>query len=239
MKQSFYTCLFLLISVVSTAQNSLVFDANAELRNVAAFTKIEVANGIQLYLTQGKDRAVAVSAAEEQYIGKIKTEVSNGTLSITVENGNWGGWNWGNKKIKAYVSVTQLEKLSFSGGSVGKIVDSISVVDLRSSLSGGSILNGNFTGTNVTITLSGGSIATIAGKLNSISVDVNGGSIFKGTNLKVNDVTIDASGGSVVSVIAEKQLTVDASGGSVINYSGDAVVKTNASSGGSVIRKKN
>jgi len=70
--------LFLLISVLQVAaQNdkNLVFDANAVVRTVKDFTAVEVSGAIDLYLSQGKEEAVAVSASNPDAVARIKTEV--------------------------------------------------------------------------------------------------------------------------------------------------------------------
>ena len=79
------------------AQN-LVYDSNAKVRNVGNFNGVSVASGIKLYLSQGKEQAVAVSAENEEYTERIITEVKDGILKIRVESKMWNNWNWGNKK---------------------------------------------------------------------------------------------------------------------------------------------
>ena len=78
---------------------------------LAHFNKIRVSSAISLYLSQGNTQAVAVSSEDADVTNRIKTEVSNGTLKIYVENGAWNGWNWGNKHLKAYVTFTHLKCL--------------------------------------------------------------------------------------------------------------------------------
>ena len=52
-------------------------------RNVTAFSGIKVSGGIDVYLSQGDDYSLAVSASEEKYRDNIKTEVRNGILVIS------------------------------------------------------------------------------------------------------------------------------------------------------------
>jgi len=72
----------LLCTYFSIAQNTTVYDDNAQQRNVSNFHAIEVSNGIYLYLKQGNTNAVAVSASLQELTVKIKTEVENGVLKI-------------------------------------------------------------------------------------------------------------------------------------------------------------
>ena len=220
------------------AQN-LVYDANAEVRKVESFHGIEVAGGISVYISQGSVQAVAVSADDEKNVSKIKTEVKNGTLSIYVDAKMWNGWNWGNKKIKAYITVTDLDHLELSGGSVCKITDEIKTDEMDVELHGGSIINGKLSGNKLQMELSGGSIANMdAGSFSDATVDASGGSILKAYDVDLETCKVDASGGSIINITCNKEMSADASGGSIINYKGGGVIKSIDSSGGSIVKKK-
>jgi hypothetical protein len=89
--------LFILISAFSLnmqAQNGkIISDPNAETRNVNGFHAIKVSGGIDLYLTQGNDEAVAVSAADPDARQRIRAEVENGVLKIYMDNKGMH-WSW-------------------------------------------------------------------------------------------------------------------------------------------------
>jgi hypothetical protein len=112
---------FLMIAAISSlafAQKT-INDPNAEKRNLSGFHAIEVADGIDLYLSQG-DESVAVSASETKFRDKINTEVKDGVLKIWYGNHNSNiniNLDFGNRKLKAYVSFKDLDKLNASGGS--------------------------------------------------------------------------------------------------------------------------
>ncbi len=228
---------FVLISAGVHAQN-LVYDENAQVRKVGDFNGVAVSSGIKLFISQGKEQAVAVSADDAQYIGRIITEVKDGILKIRVESKMWNNWNWGNKKLKAYVTVTNLTYLGASGGSIAKIVDEISVNNLESDFSGGSIVEGKLKGNSLTADLSGGSMATLSGFFDKARIETSGGSIFKDYGLMLNTCNVEASGGSIINISISKELKADASGGSIINYKGTGVITSVDASGGSQIKKK-
>lgn len=228
----------LLMSAFAVKAQNLVYDANAQVRKVDAFKGVSAGGGITVYLSQGNEQAVAVSADDQKYVDKIKTEVKNGVLRIYVDAGMWNNWSWGNKKIKAYVTVTELNSLEFSGGSIGKAVDPITVNDLKAECHGGSILTGEFKGNSLNLDLSGGSIATLQGSFSNATVDASGGAILNGFDATMETCNVDASGGSVIKVNVNKELSADASGGSVINYTGSGIIKKVDTSGGSSIKKK-
>lgn len=232
-----FAILMVLMTLRSTAQN-LVYDANAEVRTVAAFNGIDAASGITVYISQGKEQAIAVSADDEKNVSKIKTEVKDGVLKIYIDAAMWNNWNWGNKKIKAYVTVTELNKLSLSGGSVGKIVDELTTNSIDVECHGGSILNGKMTASKFSLDLTGGSIATISGSYADATVEASGGSIIKDFDAVMDVCKADVSGGSIVSLTVNKELTADASGGSILTYKGAGIIKSVDTSGGSIIKKK-
>jgi hypothetical protein len=227
---------FMLTGINAHAQN-LVYDENAQVRKVSNFHGVSVGSGIRLFLSQGKEQAVAVSAEDSKFIEKIITEVRDGVLKIRIENKMWNGWR-GDKKLKAYVTVTQLDYLDVSGGSIAKLADEISVDDLDADISGGSIIEGKLKGNSFKVDLSGGSIATLDGSFDKASIEASGGSIFKDFSLAVNTCDVDASGGSIINISINKELKADASGGSIINYKGSGVISSVDASGGSSIKKK-
>jgi hypothetical protein len=116
--------MFVLVSTNCNAQpevRTLVNDANAEKRTVAAFKGVQVSNAITLYISQGNEDAVAVSCSDANENKKIKTEVKNGILHISLENGFWNGLSWKDKKVKAYVSIKNIEFLGAAGARSVKI----------------------------------------------------------------------------------------------------------------------
>ncbi|MBN9297233.1 MAG: DUF2807 domain-containing protein [Filimonas sp.] len=219
------------------AQN-VVYDANAEVRKVESFKGIEVSGGISVYLSQGKEQAVAVSVDEQKYISKVRTEVRNGILKIYVESGGWNSWNWGNRKVKAYVTVSTLESLELSGASSMKISGDVNITDLKAEVTGASSLKGSFKGNSMKLETSGASVATLEGSINSLSMEVSGASVVKAYDLTTANCNVDASGASSVSVTATKELKMEASGASSIGYKGDAAIKKIDVSGASTVRKR-
>src|SRR4029078_11018080 len=101
MKKLFLSLPVLLWGLVLFAQDKIVYDANAEIRNVSSFHAVEVSNGINLILKQGNSDAVAVSASSTDVIKRIKTEVVNGKLKIYCDHQGWHDWS-GHKNMKAY-----------------------------------------------------------------------------------------------------------------------------------------
>ncbi|MFZ5978613.1 MAG: hypothetical protein GTN67_10525 [Hydrotalea flava] len=217
---------------------NLVYDANAEVRKVGNFSGLDVSGAVTVYLSQGNTNAVAISADGGDK-AKIITEVKNDVLHIYTESGFWNKWNWSDKKIKAYVTVTDLNKIVLSGASQLNIVDQLKGNALKLKATGASYVKGSFNVAELSINLSGASNATMKGQVGTLNVDVSGASVIKGYDLTVANCDVSASGASNVRVNVEKTFTrLEASGASSIRYKGNPVIQNIQSSGASSIKKE-
>jgi hypothetical protein len=239
MKQAITLFVSLLMLTGTILAQKTIRDTNAQSRNgLKNFHAVQVSSGIDLYLTQSSEEAVAVSAVSDEYRDKIITEVVDGVLKIYYEKNN--GWNWGsnsgNKKLKAYVSVKNLDKLSASGGSDVAFESVIKSNKLSISLSGGSDLKGEIVCDDLSLTASGGSDADLKGRATEARISASGGSDVNGYGLITDICKVISSGGSDVNITVNKEMNADASGGSDIRYKGNATART-SKSGSSDIRK--
>ena len=225
--------LLVITGLITTASaQKTISDANAQKRNVSGFHAIEVSGGIDLYLSQGEE-AIAVSAAKTEYRDKIITEVKDGVLKIWFDWKNSSKFEWSNRKMKAYVSFKDIDRLEGSGGSDINVDGSIKVAKLEMEISGGSDFDGKVETDELKIQASGGSDVDISGKAARLAIDASGGSDFKGYDLASDICNVEASGGSDVHVTVNKELSANASGGSDVYYKGTGMIrdlKTSSSS---------
>jgi len=240
MKKIIISAIIILASIWSFSQGTknIVFDQNAEVRNVGSFNGIEVANAITLYLSQGSESAVAISADGKGTKEKIKTEVKNGVLKIYLESSIWNKWSWGDKKIKVYVTVTKINKLSAVGASSVKVTDKLSSDNLKVIASGASNIKGELKIESLILNLSGASTMTLNGYANNIEIEATGASNLKAIDLVTNNCSAEATGASNIRLNVQKEFSkVHASGASSIHYKGDPVMKDFESGGASSIKK--
>jgi phage pi2 protein 07 len=225
--------------LTSRAQDTKVInDANAQKRSAQGFHAIEVSGGIDLYLNQSNEEAVAVSASDPETRDRIRTDVENGVLRIYMDTKGFH-WNFGNKKLKAYVSCKVIDDLRASGGSDVYIQEAIKSDKLNIELSGGSDLHGKMNIGDLTVHQSGGSDAFVSGSATRLTVHAGGGSDFHGYDLPADNCRADASGGSDIYLAVNKELDANASGGSDVHYKGNGVVReSHASGGGDITRKQ-
>lgn len=224
---------FLFLSAVSAQQNT---DRETVRSLNGSFTAIQVSGGIDLYLTQGSEETVAVSASDQKYIDRIKTELVNGTLKIYYDS-KGVSWRSDARKLKAYVTFKTLEKLHASAGSGVTVNGSITAGKLDLKVSSGAQLNGDIKATEISAGVSSGAGIKITGKADKLTVDASSGADFKGYDFAVDYCDASASSGAAVHITINKELSAKVSGGADIRYKGTALIRDIKTSGGGSIKK--
>lgn len=229
--------LMMAVGVTVKAQN-VVYDENAEVRTVEKFNVIEVSGAVSLYLSQGNTTGIAVSAGDEKYNNKIKTEVKDGVLRISVEGGVWNGFNWTNRKLRAYVTVTDINRLDVSGASYVSISGTLKADDIKMEVSGASEVKGIVAVNKLDMDMSGASVAKLSGTVNEGTIDASGACKVNSYDLVFNKCKVSSSGASDIRVTINGELDADATGGSTIYYKGSGVGKALNTSGGASIKSR-
>ena len=220
------------------AQNEIVVDPNASVRTMTGqFDAIKVSGGIDLYLSQSDNVAVAVSAANENYKEGIKTVVEDGILKIFYEADK--GWSRKDRKLRAYVSFSDLKKIDASGACNVIVSGSITTTALVLKMSGACDFKAMVKVNTLDIDLSGASDAKISGTANTVNIKSSGASDLKAYELVTDICNANISGASDVHITVNSELTASASGASDIKYKGNGVIKEKHSSGASSISKEN
>lgn len=222
---------------IAKSQN-IVYDENAEIRTVEKFNGIEVSGTVSLYLSQGSTPGVAVSAGDEKYNNKIKTEVKNGVLQISVEGGVWNGFNWTNRKLRAYVTVTDINRLDVSGASYVSISGTLKSDELTMDISGVSEIKGIVNASKLNMDISGASVVKLAGTVSEGNIEASGACKVNSYDLVLDKCKASSSGASNIRVTVNGELNADASGGSTIYYKGAGVGKVLNSSAGASIKSR-
>lgn len=215
-----------------------VHDNNAVPRNVgASFTGITVSGAINLYLSQSDAEAVVVSAADTKWRDRIVTEVKDGILNIYVDAKGLS-WSVGDKKLKAYVSFKNINKLNASGSCDVYANGVIKVESLDLTLSGASDFKGAVDITELSLNQSGSSDSQVSGRADKVTVNISGASDVKGYDLVADYCEANASGASDIQLTVNKEISIAASGASDVYYKGNAVIKNIRSSGSSSVSRK-
>jgi Putative auto-transporter adhesin, head GIN domain len=236
MKKLFLSMVTLFTLTVFAQEKTVITDANAQKRTLNdSFTGISVSDGVDLYLTQGNEESVAVSAAEDKYMERFKTVVENGVLRIYFDN-NGIKWSMNEKrKLKAYVSFKTLDKLHASGGAGVSLQGGLNAAKLDIKFTSGSSFNGKIKTEELSVEQNSGSSIDISGSAAKMSINVSSGAIFKSYDFAVDYCDAKASSGAGIRITINKELSAKANSGGGVKYKGDGVIKEiNVNSGGSV-----
>lgn len=241
MKQWMISICFLLLAsfgVHAQTDKNIVYDANAQVRKVVGFTAIEVSGAIDLYISQGTEDAVAVSASSDEVLDRIRTEVKDNVLKIYFDGKGINWRNWTNNKMKAYVTASSLRRVEASGACNVRLTNRLTVGELMLEMSGASDFSGEVAINHLKVELSGACGVKISGTAANASISASGASSIKAYELKVDYCKLDASGASDIKISVNKELNARASGGSSINYKGEGLIRDISSSGASSVKKR-
>ena len=221
----------------STFAQTIINDKNAEVRNVGDFWGIKVSGGIDVYLSQSNDNALAISASTQEIKDDIDTRIVNGVLVISY---NSKSFRMNEKRnLRAYISFKTLQSIEGSGACNFNIQEVLQSKVLRLNLSGACEFKGKVAIDDMDARLSGASTTKVTGKIKNLKLEASGASDMKNFDLHVENLIADLSGASDVKVFISNSLTVKASGASSLNYSGNPdKVAVHTSGASSVTQKK-
>lgn len=227
----------LLFSAALFAQQP-VSDPNVQVREAKNFHAIHLSSAFDVFLTQGNEEKVAVSAAEEKDLAHITVEVKNGVLHVGWDNKI--KWGRSNKKLKAWISFKKIDELHASGACDVDIMGTLKADgDFEIKLSGASDLSGKLEVIKkLSFDLNGASDAKLSGSAKEMKIEASGASSFKGFDFTVDYCSASASGASDIKITVNKELTADASGASDVDYKGEGTTRAVRTSGASSVSRR-
>ncbi len=215
---------------------TVINDKNAEVRNTGSFSGIKVSGGIDVYLSQSNDYALAVSASEDKYRDEIKTEINNGILNIS-STGSPLRFN-SNRQLRAYISFKTLESIEASGACDLNINEIFKANSVKIKLSGACEIKGSIAINNLQLDLSGASTVKLNGSVQNIKIGASGASDAKNYDLTVDNCIANISGASDIWLTINKSVSAKASGASSLYYKGNPERKDINTSGASSVSQK-
>lgn len=209
---------FLLAAISIQAQNSRVV---RQKRVVPAFSAITASGGWDLIIQQGSRQEVNIEINEDR-LSEARVEVRNGNLHIYSESKNriFQINNRRNNVKRAYITVTDLNQLTTSGGVDVTFKTHINTNDFTLKMSGGSDVERlNLSCNRFSANFSGGCDAEISfARVGEVKAEISGGSDVNLYNISANNCNISASGGCDMNLSGRtNNLTLNASGSSDIN----------------------
>jgi hypothetical protein len=226
---AFFAC------TLSAFTQKVVMDENAELREVGRFSAVQVSGSIDVYLSQGSENRLVVSASDRSINDRIITEVKNGVLIIGLKSGSM---NFNDRKyMRAYISAPDLSKISMSGSTNFFVEGSLKVSNLEIEMSGASDFKGDLVVENLRLSGSGSVDFNLTGSSQNLKIEVSGASDVKAKGHTADFCDASASGASDIYISVKQELKATASGASDIKYYGNPSVRKATSSGAASIKK--
>ena len=239
MKKAFLLAGFILTAFVSMAQDKVVRDANAQVRKVESFHGIAVSGAIELYVSQGP-QSVAVSAASQEDVDKLVTEVEGGILKIRFKDKKswWSDqWNTTGRKFKAYVSAEQLDYISQSGSGNIRIEGTLKSPELTIEVSGSGNIYGDIQTKELEVNVSGSSNIRLTGSAANAEFTCSGSGNINAPGLVTDICEVEMSGSGNAELTVNKELSAKLSGSGNIRYGGSGNLVNSSTSGSGKIRK--
>jgi Putative auto-transporter adhesin, head GIN domain len=229
----FFSFVLLAIIAMPSFSQKIIKDPNAQVRSVSGYHGVSISGSIELFLTQGEEESVAVSAAETKWLDYIITEVKDGVLHIYWKKRNNIEIGWGNnpKKIKAYVSIKQIDYLSSSGSGKVHIEGKLSADKLKLNISGSGNLNGAVAVKDLTAGISGSGNIQLSGTSEKSKLSVSGSGNISSYDLATDYCNVSTSGSGNIRVTVNKELSARTSGSGNIYVKGEGLIRDFSSSG--------
>jgi hypothetical protein len=193
-------------------------DAATETRSVSGFDEVVLAGSAELYIEQGSDERLTVTA-DDNLLDVIRTEVEGNTLVLGFKNNVSAAPR---TPIVFKLTVRDLSVLTLAGS--GKIVtESLDTPKLTLNLPGSGSMDFERveTGSLHVILAGSGAITIQAGTSDSAEVNMLGSGTFDGANFEVEDATAVIAGSGDIHVRCTRQLDGKILGSGNIRYYGD------------------
>jgi len=233
--------LMVLALCISLNAQKTINDPNAQVRSVSGYHGVAVSGSIELFLTQGNEESVVISADDTNLRDKVITEVDDGVLRIYLERSkNKIQIDWPNqKKIRAYVSVKDIDHLSSSGSGKVHVEGNIKTDKLKVDISGSGNLEGAVTTKDFSLGISGSADADISGTAEKSDFHISGSGNIKSYDFSTEYCNASISGSGNVRITVTKELSAHISGSGSVFIKGDGLIRDYSASGSGKFKRVN
>ena len=183
-----------------------------QVRQVAAFSRVDLAGSSDVTIHAGAAQSVVVHA-DDNLLARVTTKVRAGTLVIATK-----GSFTTSSPLTVVVSVPSLQALTVSGS--------------------GAITASNIQGARVSVRLSGSGAVRAAGTVTRLDVSVGGSGDAQLGQLAARDVHAAVSGSGQIVTHAANTLQASATGSGTIIYTGNPPHVTTSTTGSGTITRQ-
>lgn len=217
--------------------------ARTQTRGLSRFTAIEVTDGIQLTVREGKAAEAVVEASSGQLREMIKTVVEGTVLKVYFDSSadpTWKGLVNSREEFKVSVTTRELYALTASKGAevtVNNVPANPRGDRFAAQLRSGARLAGTIRVQALDVQLRGGAFVRVAGSAATLNVRVTEGSRFQSPHLKADYCTAFAASASTARFSVKKSLDASAVNEATITYSGGGeLTQSKKEQGGKIVR---
>jgi hypothetical protein len=205
-----------------------------ESRQVPAFHRVRVSQGLEADVTQGPKTSVVVRG-DDNLIHLVRTEVADGELVISAATEQTHGYS-SKVGLKVIITTPTLDGVgAHSGGHIELANPSGSRLAVRAT-SGGEVRASGMSEVALHVEASGGAAVRLSGKAKELKLECSGGAVVKAGELSAESVQVEGSGGAAVEVNASTSLRGSLSSGTALKVHGAPAVREVATSSGASYR---
>jgi hypothetical protein len=233
MKKTLFLALAAIASAITTVSSAQ--GTYSETRNVTGFDEVAFSISGEVYISFGQEFKVVLEG-DKDYLAKIETKVSGGTLEI--KNEKW--FSSSNEKVIARITMPLLKGLDLSGSGKVFISDMLKTPSLEVGISG----SGKIYARDVAIDKlecdisgSGGIELSGSGTIGKAELTVSGSGNLSAPAIKVTNFEVDISGSGKCDCYVTEKLEGSISGSGNITYSGNPKIDASISGSGHIKSK--
>ena len=233
-------CILLAAATLWSAGQKTINDPNAEKRAVSGFHGVSVSGSIELFLSQGNEENVVISANDAKWRDRVTTEVEDGILHIYLDHKDKFHLDWNSStKIRAYVAVKDIDYLASSGSGKTHLDGKIKADKLKIEISGSGNLDGGLAVQQLSIGLSGSANTDISGTADNSEFHISGSGNIRGYDFSTATCNASISGSGNVKITVTKELSAHISGSGNVMIKGNGMIRDYSASGSGKFKRVN
>jgi len=228
-----------IITLILLAKLALPVFAQNEIRELPAFTEINLRVAAKVHLVQGDQQKVEIEARSSA-LEQLVTEVSGRALVIRFPARNLINRSFDPGKINIFITVPEISALNISGS--GDIYAegnwNTRIIDLNVSGSGSIYIDElNAERVKAVVSGSGDIVIKDGAKSDEFSGTISGSGNIKAANYEANHVTVRILGSGNCNIHTNGTLNARIAGSGSVFYSGNPNLDTSIAGSGKVVGK--
>ena len=198
---------------------SAAVHAQVETREVPAFSKLRVENGIDVELRQ-TDRENLRIEVDGVDLADVRSEVVDDELRLSRESRLFQ-----RGRVRAYVDFVRLTEITAASGSDIESNGALQAEDLTVTAASGSDVELAVAARDLRFQLSSGSDLEVEGTAETLSIEASSGSDVSAEDLRAGTVSVRLTSGSDADVHATDRIDIEARSGSDVTVHGDPAIR--------------